>query len=122
MRIELTTTAWEAVVLPLNYTCVFAKIIFHKNLFILQQIVLKYKNVFNNFNLIFYNTPYKSIPKPAETKISIIGEIAFIIALFSKVEWKPIPHGSNVKITDLANISQDDKAKSNASAEQSTIL
>ena len=22
MRIELTTTAWEAVVLPLNYTCV----------------------------------------------------------------------------------------------------
>ena len=21
MRIELTTTAWEAVVLPLNYTC-----------------------------------------------------------------------------------------------------
>lgn len=47
----------------------------------------------------------------------IIGEIAFIIALFSKVEWKPIPHGSNVKITDLKNISEDDKAKSNASAE-----
>lgn len=23
MRIELTTTAWEAVVLPLNYTCIF---------------------------------------------------------------------------------------------------
>ena len=23
MRIELTTTAWEAVVLPLNYTCLF---------------------------------------------------------------------------------------------------
>ena len=22
MRIELTTTAWEAVVLPLNYTCI----------------------------------------------------------------------------------------------------
>ena len=41
----------------------------------------------------------------------IIGEIAFIIALFSKVEWKPIPHASNVKITDLTDISKNEKEK-----------
>ena len=31
----------------------------------------------------------------------IIGKISFIIAMFMKVEWKPIPHDSNIKITDL---------------------
>lgn len=31
----------------------------------------------------------------------IIGEISMCIALFSKVEWKPIPHNSQVKIEEL---------------------
>lgn len=41
----------------------------------------------------------------------IIGEIAFIIALFSKVEWKQIPHESKVTISDLEDISEKEKEK-----------
>ena len=31
----------------------------------------------------------------------IIGSIAVLIALFSHVEWKPIPHKSNVNMDEL---------------------
>jgi cellulose synthase/poly-beta-1,6-N-acetylglucosamine synthase-like glycosyltransferase len=37
-----------------------------------------------------------------------IGEIAMFIALFSKVEWKPIPHKSEISIEDL-NIKTEEK-------------
>ena len=37
-----------------------------------------------------------------------IGEIAMFIALFSKVEWKPIPHKSDVDLDDL-NIKTEEK-------------
>lgn len=33
----------------------------------------------------------------------IIGRFTMVAALFMKVEWKPIPHNSNVKIDDLVN-------------------
>lgn len=33
----------------------------------------------------------------------IIGKISLLIALFKKVEWKAIPHTSNVKIQDIKN-------------------
>lgn len=33
----------------------------------------------------------------------IIGRFSLLIALFKKVEWKAIPHTSNVKITDIKN-------------------
>lgn len=33
----------------------------------------------------------------------IIGKFSLLIALFKKVEWKAIPHTSNVKITDIKN-------------------
>lgn len=36
----------------------------------------------------------------------IIGEISMCIALFSRVEWKPIPHNSQVKIEELAKSSE----------------
>lgn len=41
----------------------------------------------------------------------IIGEISFLIALFTKVEWKPIPHASDVKITDLTENAEFEKEK-----------
>ncbi|MBR5222543.1 MAG: glycosyltransferase family 2 protein [Clostridia bacterium] len=31
----------------------------------------------------------------------LIGKLSLVIALFTKVEWKPIPHDSKVKITDI---------------------
>ena len=31
----------------------------------------------------------------------VIGRIASFIAVFIKVDWKPIPHNSEVKISDL---------------------
>jgi cellulose synthase/poly-beta-1,6-N-acetylglucosamine synthase-like glycosyltransferase len=37
-----------------------------------------------------------------------IGEIAMFIALFSKVEWKPIPHKSKISINDL-NVKTEEK-------------
>lgn len=39
----------------------------------------------------------------------IIGEIAVCIALISKVEWKPIPHKSQIKIEELSNKIQNKK-------------
>lgn len=33
----------------------------------------------------------------------IIGKLTMVAALFMKVEWKPIPHKSDVKIDDLVN-------------------
>ena len=36
----------------------------------------------------------------------IIGEISMCIALFSRVEWKPIPHNSQVKIEELTECSE----------------
>ena len=41
----------------------------------------------------------------------IIGKISLIVAMFMKVEWKPIPHDSNVKITDLTDKSKNNKEK-----------
>lgn len=31
----------------------------------------------------------------------LIGKLASFIALFTKVEWKPIPHNADIKITDI---------------------
>ncbi len=33
----------------------------------------------------------------------MIGRLSMIIALFTKVEWKPIPHNSDIKISDVAD-------------------
>ena len=41
----------------------------------------------------------------------IMGNIALIVAMFMKVEWKPIPHDSNVKITDLTDKAKNNKEK-----------
>ena len=41
----------------------------------------------------------------------IMGKIALIVAMFMKVEWKPIPHDSNVKITDLTDKAENKKEK-----------
>lgn len=32
----------------------------------------------------------------------LIGKITMCAALFTKVEWKPIPHVSDTKITEMA--------------------
>ena len=37
MRIELTTTAWEAVVLPLNYTCEITATVYDYRLHIVKR-------------------------------------------------------------------------------------
>ena len=34
-------------------------------------------------------------------RFALIGRICTFLALFQKVEWKPIPHTSTVKIDDL---------------------
>ena len=34
-------------------------------------------------------------------RFALIGRICIFLALFQKVEWKPIPHTSTVKIDDL---------------------
>lgn len=39
----------------------------------------------------------------------IIGEISMCIALFSKVEWKPIPHKSQIKIEELTTEKNKEK-------------
>ena len=31
----------------------------------------------------------------------MIGDVVTLIAVFTKVTWKPIPHNSNVRIEDL---------------------
>lgn len=31
----------------------------------------------------------------------LMGRISMIIALFTKVEWKPIPHNANIKICEI---------------------
>ena len=41
----------------------------------------------------------------------LIGKISMLIAMFMKVEWKPIPHDSNVKITDLTGNAENKKEK-----------
>ena len=41
----------------------------------------------------------------------LIGKFSLVIALFTKVEWKPIPHDSNVKITDLTDNAENIKEK-----------
>ncbi len=41
----------------------------------------------------------------------IMGKIALVVAMFMKVEWKPIPHDSNVKITDLTDKAENQKEK-----------
>ncbi|MBE6708287.1 MAG: glycosyltransferase [Ruminococcaceae bacterium] len=33
----------------------------------------------------------------------MIGRLSMVIALFTKVEWKPIPHNSDVKISDMSD-------------------
>ena len=33
----------------------------------------------------------------------LIGKVSMIIALFTKVEWKPIPHNSDIKISDVTD-------------------
>ncbi len=33
----------------------------------------------------------------------MIGRLSMVIALFTKVEWKPIPHNSDVKISDVTD-------------------
>ena len=33
----------------------------------------------------------------------VIGRIAMLIALFSKVEWKPIPHEESIRLCDIMN-------------------
>ena len=45
----------------------------------------------------------------------IIGKISLVIAMFMKVEWKPIPHDSNVKITDLTDKAENKKEKQKTS-------
>lgn len=32
----------------------------------------------------------------------IIGRLSMLIALFTKVEWKPIPHNASVKIDEIS--------------------
>lgn len=59
-----------------------------------------------------YIIEYKRIPKIKWYKkvwfcltfpiFDAIGRLSMIIALFTKVEWKPIPHNSDVKISDIA--------------------
>ena len=78
------------------------------------------------FNTIFralyvYIIEYKRIPKISILKIiwfsltfplfDIIGKVSLIIAMFMKVEWKPIPHDSNIKITDLDDTVKTEKEK-----------
>ena len=45
----------------------------------------------------------------------IMGKIALVVAMFMKVEWKPIPHDSNVKITDLTDKAENKKEKQKTS-------
>lgn len=33
----------------------------------------------------------------------LIGKLSFLIAMFTKVEWKPIPHNADISISDLEN-------------------
>ena len=33
----------------------------------------------------------------------LIGRISMVIALFSKVEWKPIPHNAAINIDQISN-------------------
>ena len=41
----------------------------------------------------------------------LIGKLSLVIALFTKVEWKPIPHDSKVKITDIVSNEENLKEK-----------
>ncbi len=41
----------------------------------------------------------------------LMGKLSLIIAMFMKVEWKPIPHDSNVKITDLTDKAENKEEK-----------
>ncbi len=41
----------------------------------------------------------------------LIGKLSLVIALFTKVEWKPIPHDSKVKITDIVAAQEISKEK-----------
>lgn len=60
-----------------------------------------------------YIIEYKRIPKIKWYKkvwfcltfpiFDMIGRLSMIIALFTKVEWKPIPHNSNIKISDVTD-------------------
>ena len=71
--------------------------------------------------LYVYIIERKRIPKIGFWKIiwftitfpifELIGKLSLIIALFSKVEWKQIPHESTVTISDLEDISENEKEK-----------
>lgn len=41
----------------------------------------------------------------------LIGKLSLVIALFTKVEWKPIPHDSKVKITDIVKNKENSDKK-----------
>ena len=46
----------------------------------------------------FFKTLWFALTFPL---FDIMGKIALIAAMFMKVEWKPIPHDANIKISDL---------------------
>ena len=56
----------------------------------------------------FFKTIWFSLTFPI---FDLIGKFSLIIAMFMKVEWKPIPHDSNVKITDLTGDAENKKEK-----------
>ena len=44
----------------------------------------------------------------------LIGKLSLVIALFTKVEWKPIPHNAAVSISELSD--SDSKGKKESTA------
>ncbi len=58
--------------------------------------IIEYKRI---EKISFFKTIWFSLTFPI---FDLIGKYTLVIALFTKVEWKPIPHDSKVKITDIA--------------------
>ncbi|MBO5089535.1 MAG: glycosyltransferase family 2 protein [Clostridia bacterium] len=56
----------------------------------------------------FFKTIWFAVTFPI---FDLIGKLSLIIAMFMKVEWKPIPHDSDIKITDLTEKAENKKEK-----------
>ena len=56
----------------------------------------------------FFKTIWFAVTFPI---FDLIGKLSLIIAIFMKVEWKPIPHDSDIKITDLTEKAENKKEK-----------
>ncbi len=56
----------------------------------------------------FFKTIWFALTFPI---FDLMGKLSLIIAMFMKVEWKPIPHDSDIKITDLTEKAENKKEK-----------